>query len=262
MLSVSTQIARGDSLATFEAMLRSVSFADELIIFNMERTDDQALQLFQKYHAKVIKVKTPKIVEVIRDRQIRSASGDWVLVMDYDEIIPEFLQNEILAITDNLASCSAYSLPRDNFSLGYPLRHGGWERDYVVRLVRVADFISWPTNIHSAPLMKGSTIRTVHAMEHHKDESLAQMVEKTGRYSAIEAQQFFDGHLPRVTPVTLLRKSIMEFVRRYFLKRGFLDGKIGLFQSLYQGYSVFITYAKLFELQHQKPQTNIVNMEK
>lgn len=264
MLSVSTQIAVGDSLSTFEAMLRSVSFADELIIFNMERKDEAALKLFQKFHAKVIDVKTPKIVELIRDRQIREAKGDWVLVMDYDEIIPEPLQNEIMAITDNLASCSAYSLPRDNFSLGYPLRHGGWERDYVIRLVRVADFVSWPTNIHSAPVMKGSTIRTIHAMEHHKDESLTQMVEKTNRYSAIEAQQFLDGHLPPVTSFTLLRKSVMEFIRRYFLKRGFLDGKIGLFQSLYQGYSVFITYSKLYELQSNQQQTNQQrsNMEK
>lgn len=252
MLSVSTQIAKDDSLASFEAMLRSVAFADELIVFNMERSDEAALKLFQKYKAVVINVKTPKIVEAIRDRQIREAKGDWVLIMDYDEIIPEALQHEILAITDNLASCSAYSLPRDNFSLGYPLRHGGWERDYVIRLVRVADFVSWPTNIHSAPVMKGTTIRTVHAMEHHKDESLSQMVIKTNRYSAIEAQQFFDGHLPPVTPVTLLRKSVMEFVRRYFLKRGFLDGKIGLIQSLYQGYSVFISYAKLYELQRGK----------
>lgn len=249
MLSVSTQIARGDSLATFAQMLKSVSFADELIIFNMERSDKETLALFAKFKARVINVKTLKVVEAIRDRQVKEAKGDWVLVMDYDEIIPEGLCGEILAITENRASCSAYAIGRDNYSLGYPLKHGGWERDYVVRLVRTADFISWPTTIHSAPLVKGTTIKTTQAMEHHKDESLEQMVEKTGRYSDIEAQQFFAGGMARVTMVTLLRKSVMEFIRRYFIKSGFLDGKIGLFQSLYQGYSVFISYAKLYEKQ-------------
>jgi len=250
MLSVSTQITTGDSLSTFEHMLKSVSFADELIIFNMERTDKEALALFDKYKARVIDVKTPKIVEVIRERQIKEAGGDWVLVMDYDEIVPVELQGEILAIIENLASCSAYAIGRDNYSLGYPLRHGGWERDYVVRLVRKADFVSWPTNIHSAPRVKGSTIKTTKAMEHHKDESLKQMVEKTNRYSDIEAEQFYEGKMAPVTRITLLRKSVMEFIRRYFLKKGFLDGKIGLFQSLYQGYSVFISYAKLYEKQN------------
>jgi len=252
MLTVSTQIAQGDSLSIFTSMLRSVAFTDELIIFNMERKDKEAHDLFKQFKAKVIEVKTPRIVETIRERQVKEANGDWVLIMDYDEIIPEDLQGEISAIIDNRASCSAYAIPRDNYSLGYPLKHGGWERDFVVRLVRKADFISWPKDIHSAPLVKGTTIKTTKAMEHHKDESLAQMVAKTGRYSEIEAEQFFAGGMDRVTPLTLLRKSIMEFIRRYFLKQGYLDGRIGLFQSIYQGYSVFITYAKLFELQNKK----------
>lgn len=249
MLSVSTQIAQDDSLSTFETMLKSVDFADELVIFNLERTDPETIRLCKKYRARVINLATPQIVETIRSRQVQEAKGDWVLIMDYDEVLPDSLKNEILAIIDNKASCPAYSIPRDNFSLGYPLRHGGWERDYVIRLIRKINFISWPTNIHSSPLIKGSTIKTIHAMEHHKDASLSQMITKTNRYSAIEAQLFFEGGLPPVTSLTLLRKSIMEFIRRYFLKRGYLDGRIGLIQSLYQGCSVFISYAKLYELQ-------------
>lgn len=256
MLSVSTQIAEEDSLLTFESMLKSVSFAEELLIFNMERTDAASQALFEKYKARVINVKTPKVVESIRERQVKEASGDWVLIMDYDEIIPVDLQGEILAITDNLASCSAYAIGRDNYSLGYPMKHGGWGRDYVVRLVRKVDFISWPTNIHSAPVVKGSTIKTTKAMEHHKDESLEQMVAKTNRYSDIESTQFYEGKLAPVTALTLIRKWWMESFRRGIQKGGLLDGRIGLIQSLYQGYSVFISYAKLYELQTQTKNKN------
>ena len=252
MLTVSTQIARDDSLSTFEKLLKSIEFADEILIFNMERSDQESQKLFAKYKARVIDVKTPKIVEVIRSNQIQEASGDWVLIMDSDEIVTPNLVGEIKAITENLASCAAYAIGRDNFSLGYPLKHGGWERDYVVRLIKKSSFINWPTNIHSTPLVKGTTIKTTSAMEHHKDASLEQMVAKTNRYSDIEATQFFKGGMAPVTTVTLLRKSIMEFIRRYFIKRGFLDGKIGLFQSLYQGYSVFVSYSKLYELQRKK----------
>lgn len=251
MLTVSTQIAIGESLLQFEQLLKSVAFADEIIIFNMERHDQAALDLFAKYHARVIPIKTPKIVEEVRQKQVLEAHGDWVLIMDYDEIIPESLSGEILAICENRASCSAYAIGRDNFSLGYRLSHGGWERDYVVRLLKKSDFVSWPTDIHSKPVVKGTTIKTIHSMEHHKDESLKQMIIKTNRYSDIEADQFYRGNLDRVTPFTLIRKSLMEFLRRYFFRQGFLDGKIGLFQSLYQGYSVFISYAKLYHLQHK-----------
>jgi hypothetical protein len=256
MLSVSTQIAREDSLATFEAMLKSVSFADELVIFNLERTDPETLKLFKKFKAKVIDTKIPevKIVEYIRDAEVQATSGDWVLIMDYDEIITHELKGEIQAIVSNLASCSAYALGRDNYSLGYPMKHGGWERDYVIRLIRKADFISWPTNIHSSPLVKGSVIKTLHAMAHHKDASLAQMVEKTNRYSDIESELFFEGGLPPVTQLTLIRKWWMESIRRGIFRLGLLDKKIGLIQSLYQGFSAFISYAKLYELQNQHAQ--------
>ena len=249
MLSVSTQISVGEPLGIFEKMLSSVSFADELIIFNMERTDSAALALFKKYKARVVEIKTPAIVEIIRDRQIKEAKGDWVLVMDYDEVVTESLKNEILAITGNLASCPAYAIGRDNYSLGFKLRHGGWERDYVVRLISKDRFVSWPTSIHSTPVVKGSTIKANHAMEHHKDADLFQMVEKTNRYSAIEADQFMRGNLREVNSFTLLRKWWMESFRRGVLKAGLLDSKIGLIQSMYQGFSVFISYAKLYEKQ-------------
>ncbi|MFH1244577.1 MAG: hypothetical protein V1487_03340 [bacterium] len=262
MLSVSTQIARDDSLSTFAAMLSSVAFADELIIFNMERTDNPALELFKQFKARVINIKTPVIVETIREQQVREAQSDWVLVMDYDEIIPPTLKDEILTLIANLASCSAYAIPRDNYSLGFPLHHGGWERDYVVRLIRRADFLEWPKNIHSSPKVRGCTIKTIHSLEHHKDLGLTQMVDKTNRYSCIEADQYFTGRLPLVTPLTLIRKWWMESLRRGVFKRGLLDGKIGLIQSLYQGFSVFISYAKLYELQLLSKSTTLPKFPK
>lgn len=256
MLSVSTQIARGDDLSLFSKMLKSVSFAGELIIFNLERDDPPALKLYQDFKAKVVNVKTPKVVEEIRARQVRETVGDWVLIMDFDEIVTPSLAKEIKALISHPSQSGAYAIPRRNFSLGYPLNHGGWGDDYVPRLFRQTDFIAWPTNIHSLPHVKGKIGRLKSFMEHHKDASLSQMVEKTNRYSQIEARQFLAGGLPRVTPLTLIRKSMMEFIRRYFFKLGFLDGAIGLFQAIYQGYSVFITYAKLYELQIKDKKDN------
>ena len=253
MLSVSTQIAREDDLAVFSQMLKSVSFADELIIFNLDRSDSAALKLFRQFKAKVINCPTPTVVETIRAEQVEAAQGDWVLIMDFDEVIPPALKIEITNISRLSSNVySAYAIKRQNYSLGYPLRHGGWGQDYVIRLLRRADFLAWPKDIHSTPQVKGKIRKTKRAMEHHKDASLSQMVIKTNRYSAVEARQFFEGGLPPVTVFTLLRKPIMEFCRRYFFKLGFLDGAIGLLQSLYQSYSVFLSYAKLYELQRGK----------
>ncbi|MEI6690138.1 MAG: hypothetical protein WCL07_00145 [bacterium] len=250
MLSVSTQIAREDSLSTFEEMLKSISFANEIIIFNMQRNDQEFRNIANKFHAKIIEVKTPKIVEVIREDQVSSASGNWVLVMDFDEIITPVLSTEILKITkENNSAYSGFNILRRNYSLGFPLSHGGFGDDYVLRLIHKSSFLSWPTNIHSTPTFKGKVGKLKNYMEHHKDESVEQMVDKTNRYSDIESQQFLEGSLPKVVTATLMRKWWMETLRRGAFKAGFLDGKIGLIQSIYQGFSVFISYAKLYEKQ-------------
>lgn len=253
MLTVSTQLTEQDDLAVFERMLSSVAWADEIIVFNMDRSDVEFERLCKKYKARVIKVKTPPVVEVIRNRQLTLANKEWVLVMDYDEVITQGLASEIKTITNQgRPQLSGYFITRRNYSLGYPLKHGGFGHDAVPRLFYKDHFVNWPPEIHSMPTISGSYGYCRDFMEHHKDASLSQMVDKTNRYSAVEAQQFLNGGLPLVTSVTLLRKSIMEFVRRYFFKAGFLDGRIGLLQALYQGYSVFLSYAKLYELQTNK----------
>jgi len=255
MLSVSTVFAPGDSLPSFKRMLESVKFADHLQIYAMALKQDKTLALLaDKYHAQVIHVDKPLVVEYIRERQVKEALGDWVLIMDMDEVVTPALEAEIQSIakSPNPPPESAYAIPRRNFSLGYPLKHGGWGTDYVIRLFRKSAFLTWPKEIHSTPTFQGQLGTLNNYLEHHKDESLEYIVDKTNRYSDQEAAQFYAGSLPPVTSFTLLRKLKMEMIRRGLIRGGILDGRIGVIQSIYQGFSVFLSYAKLFELQQHK----------
>lgn len=249
MITVSTQLAPEDDLQVFARMLESVSFADEIRIYLMDLDQSLLSNIVKKYHPVMIPVKTPPVVEVIRSRQVTEAQNDWVLIMDFDEVITPELASEIQAIQSS--SVAAYKIRRKNFSLGFPVSHGGFGDDYVHRLFNRRLFVAWPTNIHSTPQVKGKVTTLTNFMQHHKDASISQMVTKTNRYSEVEAQQFLDGGMAPVTTLTLIRKPVMEFIRRYFIKLGFLDGRIGILQAIYQSYSVFISYSKLFELQQK-----------
>jgi len=253
MLSVSTQLAREDSLLAFERLLRSITFADEIIIYNMERSDPEFFALARRFKARVIKIKTPLIVEFIRARQIKEAQYDWVLILDSDEVVTTKLRYEISNLTS--LKPKTYALKRKNFSLGYSMSHGGFGDDFVPRLFHKSLFLDWPRDIHSLPLVKGTISQTTSYLEHHKDESLEQMVEKTNRYSAVESKQFYDGGLRVTSPFTIIRKWWMETFRRGILKMGLLDGKIGIIQSIYQGFSVFTSYAKLYEMNIKIPES-------
>ena len=53
----------------------------------------------------------------------------------------------------------------------------------------------------------------------------------------------------RASAVDLLVQGPAAFLRNYILRRGMLDGAAGLLISVVNSYSVFLKFAKLWELQ-------------
>jgi hypothetical protein len=53
----------------------------------------------------------------------------------------------------------------------------------------------------------------------------------------------------RANALHLLFHPPAAFLRNYILRRGFLDGTVGLTLSIVNAYSVFLKFAKLWELQ-------------
>lgn len=254
-ISAVTQISVENDLDLFEKSIKSVLFADEIIVYTMFEPNNRLKDIIKKYNlitkpVDLDKLKN-KIVEEIRHKQVTDNNGDWVLILDYDEVITKDLRSEIENITHSDDHYSAYAILRKNYSLGQHLKRGGWGDDYVVRLIFKQDFILWPTNIHSTPQIKGDISQTTHPMLHYKDPTLEFIVDKTNRYSDTEASQYYDGNLAPVDSFTLIRKTLMEILRRGVFKLGFMDGPVGIIQSIYQGFSVFISYAKLYEKQNK-----------
>lgn len=252
MISVATTIEKLDDLTTFAKSLTSLSFADEIRIYAMRMSGDKKLKSLAKRHkAQIIDVTKPPVVEVIRSRQVKDSKYDWVLIVDFDEIIPPATAKEILTVSKaDKSEIGIYAIPRHNYSLGHRLKRGGWGDDYQMRLVYLPLFKSWPRTIHSTPHSMGKLAKLHNAILHYKDASLEVMVEKTNRYSDAESDLYYKSDTSKIGSIALLRKSIMEVLRRGFFKFGLFDGPIGVVQSLYQGFSVFITYAKLYEKQN------------
>ena len=75
---------------------------------------------------------------------IPQCSHTWVLVLDADERITEDLATEIrqtLATESEVDESEeprwlGWSIPRLNYFLGHPVKHGDWSKDRVIRLVR------------------------------------------------------------------------------------------------------------------------------
>ncbi|KKQ51250.1 MAG: Lipopolysaccharide biosynthesis glycosyltransferase, partial [Microgenomates group bacterium GW2011_GWC1_38_12] len=159
------------------------------------------------------------------------------------------IENRVLR---NSAETVIYAIPRKNIILGRELRHGGWWPDYVKHLVRKNALKGWKGDLHEEPVFEGNLEYLKGALVHLKHDNLSEMVEKTNDWSNIEAKLMFEAKHP---PMNILRFSsamFREFWLRMIKQMAFLDGSEGIIYAIYQVYSRFISYAKLWEMQIRK----------
>lgn len=210
---------------------------------------DKTLEIGKKYKARIFKQK-PGSFDTWRNQGKHVARGTWLFYIDPDERITTELNKEILHAIRH-TPYAALAIPRRNFVFGRELRHGGWWPDYVLRLMRRDKLIRWKGELHEQPKINGETGFLKNPFIHLKEDNLSDMVSKTNRWSEIEARLLFDSSHPKMTWWRFFRPVFTEIFDRLILKLGFLDGVPGVIFSIYQGWSRFVTYVKLWEMQRR-----------
>lgn len=228
--------------------IESVLWADEVIVLDTGSTD-KTVAVAKKAGATVYTYTAGKSFSDWRNKALTLASGDYVLYLDADERIPRKLQAEIQTVI-NQSEAAYFAIPRINVILGKELTHGGWWPDYVKRLYKKSALKKWEGKLHEEPVVEGSLAHLTNPMRHIKHETFSEMIEKTNDWSAVEAQLMFDAKHPPMTVLRFMSAMAREFWYRMVVKRAFLDGKEGVMFAMYQVYSRFISYAKLWEMQN------------
>ena len=184
-------------------------------------------------------------VEPARNFGINKAKTAWVFILDADERITNELASEIKkAIKEK--KFTHYFIPRKNIFVDKWLKHGGWWPDYQPRLINKNFFITWPKQIHSSPQIKGEAGYLKNPLLHLFHGNFEKMVDKTIIFEEIEANLLFYAK-KQLKILTFFRKFLGELWRRLFKNLGFLDGKAGIIEGIYQAFSKTITYLYLYE---------------
>jgi glycosyltransferase involved in cell wall biosynthesis len=201
----------------------------------------------------VIKIETDDLRGSFADWRnfgAEKAKGDWLLYVDSDEEVTDNLRREIEFKIKNLKlKIAAYAIPRRNIFLGQEMHWGGWRPDYVLRIIQRSKLKGWYGELHEQPEVEGEVGHLKHALMHVSHRSLTEMVEKTNRWSEIEAKLLFDSDHPKMNFFRFFSAGFREFWYRGVVKLGFLDGTVGVIEVIYQVFSRLITYSKLWELQ-------------
>lgn len=205
----------------------------------------------------VIKVPTKDIKGSFsewRNEGAKMSKSDWLFYVDSDEEVSHDLRSEIEFTINNLQlTNAAYAIPRKNKLLGHTMHWGGWYPDYVLRLIRKDKLKGWFGELHEQPLVDGEVGHLKEPFLHDSHRSLHEMVEKTNKWSEIEAKLLYDSGHPKMNFFRFCSAALREFWYRGIIKLGFLDGTVGVIEVIYQMYSRLITYSKLWEMQIKAP---------
>ncbi len=230
--------------------LESVKWADEIVIVD-DNSTDETLKIVRKLGVKKI-IKAPEKSDFSDRRNLgaKEANGEWLLYVDADERVTPELKDEIKSTVSNFV---AYAIPRKNIRLTKVLYHGGWWPDYVLRLIKKDKLIGWEGELHEQPKIDGEVGKLKEAFLHYSHRgNFEHKLQNTINWSEIEGRKMYDAGHPQMNVARFLSAMWREFYSRMIKQKAFLDGTEGVIEAFYQVFSVFISYARLWEMQQKE----------
>ncbi|MDH5533363.1 MAG: glycosyltransferase family 2 protein [Candidatus Pacebacteria bacterium] len=229
--------------------IESLRWCDEILVIDNGSIDSTA-SVSEKLGARVIGFSSTDFSKV-RNEGLKRSKTDWIFYVDADErVSPELAREIMVSIETNVGQ--AFKLKRDNICYGFPLTHGGWENDYVTRVFKRDDLTSWSGKIHESANFNGKEVSLQQPLLHLTHRSTKDNLYKSAEWTGIEADLLYKSGIKPVTLFTLIRKGLMEFIRRDFIKQGSKNGMVGHVEALVQAMNRVMVYIQVWELQ-QKP---------
>ena len=247
MPAVSVTIITLNEAEHIAAAIDSASWADEIIVVDSGSSDDTVALV----RGKGVRVEHRAWTGWIDQKNFAASlsSHDWILSLDADERITPELAAEIRMLLGNDPSAGAYRIPRVTFHLGQWIRTTDFYPDYQARLYdrRAA---RWRGRyVHeSVAVDHGRPGQLRGELLHYSFRDLSDQTDRINRYTTLAAQRLYESGR-RAHALDLLVHPPAAFLRNYVLRRGFLDGTVGLTISLMQAWSVFLKFAKLWEIE-------------
>lgn len=228
--------------------INSVLFSDEIIVVDSESTD-KTVEIAKKCSDRV-KVFTHKFKDfsTLRDFAQSKASGKWILFVDADERVSQELKTNIINVINN-GEFSTFKIKRKNFYFG------NYEWPTIEKLERLflkEKLKGWYGLLHESPRFEGNLGELNGFLNHYTHRTLSEMVEKTNEWSEIESEILFSANHPKMVWWRFLRIILTKFWDSFFKQKGYKLGTVGLIESIFQAFSYFIVYAKLWEKQQVK----------
>lgn len=232
-----------------EACLESLAgVVDEIVLVDSLSTDG-TLEIARRF---TDRIHSQAFLGYVEQKALayRLASHDWVLNVDCDERLSPELCASIQAEKERFGRFAAYRVTRRTYYVDRFLDYC-WYPEYRVRLFDRRSCESGGNEPHDKVVVREGEIGSLEGdLLHYSFLSISAHIRTIDNFTEIGARELVERG-KRVTVLSPVVHGFWTFTRTYVLRRGFLDGFLGLVVSVLSGVHAFVKYAKVIAMQRR-----------
>ena len=183
-----------------------------------------------------------------KNKGVALAKYDWILSIDADEVIDSELISQLRTIQINKISV-VYNIRFRAFLGDKMIRFGEWSNDQHIRLYN-RTYSSWNiAAVHEGLILpKETTVITLKGFIHHfTSQNLEEFTNKTKQYALLNAEKYYQQG-KKAPWLKCFVATGFSFIKNYFFRLGFLDGKAGFLIAKMNAWYTWLKYNRLREL--------------
>ena len=222
---------------------------DEVIIIDSGSTD-KTIEIAKKAGAKVCYREWDNDFAAQRNFALKHTEAEWVFYLDADERMSEEMIADIQRIVNSERMSLQYKMLRRTMAFGKEFKYGVLSPDYVLRMFPRSE-VKWQGQVHEKAVCDLPVRQLQGYLKHHTYNNWEQYIAKMNQYSSIGAtNNNLKGKKVHFIKDIILR-PMLAFVKMYFLKLGFLEGKLGYVLAVSYANYTMNKYVKLWHLAHK-----------
>lgn len=231
MVTLSACVITFNEEENISRCLKSLSFADEIIVIDSLSTD-RTVEIARNYTSKVFSHQWLGFGPQ-KNLAFSKATGDWIINVDADEELTSELAKEITEAINNPQGHIVFNIPRKNLVGGYWVKYGSCFHNYPdsqPRLFRRGQLNCGANLVHEGYLFNGKNRSLQNFMIHHSYKDFKEYRNSMNYFSRLKALDL----IPKKLDYLCLKfgflpfHAVITFLSYYLVKKGVLMGLTGI----------------------------------
>jgi glycosyltransferase involved in cell wall biosynthesis len=210
-----------------KTLLAAKQVSDDIILVDSGSTD-KTIPIAKSLDVQIIQTEW-KGYGVTKNIGNAATRYNWILSVDADEVLSPQLISAIRSLNFSEFYKHVFNLRLLNFIGNQPLRFGEFTTDNVTRIFN-KQYTRWSNDAIHETLVSTTTVKTINLkgyLQHYTSPSMQAFAAKQKKYAALMADKYYQQN-KKAGFLKLYISPTVSFIKNYFFKLGFLDGKLGL----------------------------------